>query len=87
MECEPADSVDIANVAVPLASAAVPIWADPSKNVTDPLGGATNRPVPAETAAVNVTEFEKNTGLDDEPSVTAGEALFTRIVTFALAVA
>ena len=73
MEWVPAVNVDITNEAVPLTIAAVPSCVVPSRNVTDPPGGAADVPAP-ESVAVKVMEFEKNTGLEDEASAIPGEA-------------
>jgi hypothetical protein len=70
MECVPALSVVLMNVATPLAfSVPVPRTEVPSRNVILPVG----IPVPAEgfTVAVKVTAWPKTEGLGDETTTVA----------------
>ena len=55
MECAPAASEDVANVAVPELSVPVPSVVAPSLNVTVPVG-MPEPPVPETTVAVKVTD-------------------------------
>jgi hypothetical protein len=63
IECEPAASDEVANVAMPPASVPIPSEVAPSKNVTAPV----IVPAVAEvTAAVNVTLVPVVDGLSDD---------------------
>ena len=75
--CEPPVRVDTFNVALPAASrATVPSEVVPSRNSTVPAGipvaGAT-----AETAAFNVTGFEKVDGFGELVNTVSAPAVFT----------
>jgi hypothetical protein len=71
IECEPAASVEMLNVAFPALSAPVPSAVLPSVNVTVPVA------VVGVTVAVKVTDEPYADGFGDEASVTVVFTLFT----------
>jgi hypothetical protein len=71
IECDPAASVEIPNVAFPLLIVPVPSVVLPSLKVTVPVAAE------GETVAVKVTEEPNVDGFADEASVTVVLALFT----------
>jgi hypothetical protein len=78
IECVPAVSVDVANVATPELRVPDPRVVAPSRNVTVPVGVP---PVPV-TVAVNVTDWPAVDGLTDEAStVVLGLPLTTCVTT------
>jgi len=71
IECDPAASVEMLNVAFPLLMVPVPSVVLPSLKVTVPVAAE------GETVAVKVTEEPNVDGFADEASVTEVLALFT----------
>ena len=73
MECEPAASPEVENVACPALSAEAPRVVAPSRNVTDPVGV----PELLLTVAVKVTDCPANDGFAEDATTVVVAALFT----------
>ena len=71
IECDPADSGEVLNVAVPLLSVPVPSVVLPSLKVTVPVAAE------GVTVAVNVTEVPYVEGFADEANATEDDCLTT----------
>lgn len=76
IECEPAVSVEVVNVACPTLRVPVPMLVAPSKNVAVPVGV----PAVAETVAVNVTDCPALDGFKDEVNAVDVGAPVARLV-------
>jgi hypothetical protein len=77
MECVPAPSAEVASAATPEVTAAVPITAPPSRNCTVPAAAE------GDIVAVNVTDWPKVDGFEEDAAAIVLGALFTVCATAA----